>query len=326
MAENGQFQRGAVQYPLTAATTNALVKDIDPALYLAGNFIAGVLQIHLGARLVAEAAKVGFAFTNAVSKLSFTEPSPVFLATDFRFPFLALYRQTTTFDEHTVVWEKDTSQWEMVYVLPPMTPAQTEALDPILRGVMVVVNNRISQGYDPAYQSGAKIWAQANIKRARVVSAKFGNYELLEQIDKLYRSVTLTLEVESRDFPVIGQFDVFEGVDLAVDEAAVDKTAVADLVDVTITLTPPTITGIVASSGTKAGGQSVTLTGTGFRVPAQVAIGGSQATSVAVTSSTSITCTTPAHNAYPTFMADVVVTNPDGQTATLTAGYTFTSP
>lgn len=83
----------------------------------------------------------------------------------------------------------------------------------------------------------------------------------------------------------------------------------------------PTITSINPSSGTTAGGTSVTVHGTGFLSGAVLTIGGQTCTNVAVVSSTELTCTTPAGSAGP---ADVTVTNPDTQSATLTGGYTYT--
>jgi len=323
MADYGSFQHGGVTYPLTAATTNSLLTDADPALALASGFFAGVLQIYLGARLAAEGSLVGLTFANAVGKTLSVEPTPVFLANEMRWPVLALYRRSQVVDEHTIAWEKDVGTWELAYLLPPMTPRQTDRLDPVLRSVTVVLAHAITQGYDPAYLSGAKIWAQAGIKRARMVSAKWGPYDLIESTTHLYRAVNCIIEVEERDMPFNGALDVFAGTDLAIDQVAPDRTVNLDLADVA-TAQAPTLTAITATSGTKAGGVSVTLTGTGFKAPAQVTIGGVAASAVVVVSPTSITCVTPAHAAYPSFMADVVVTNADGQSATLIAGYTFT--
>lgn len=63
--------------------------------------------------------------------------------------------------------------------------------------------------------------------------------------------------------------------------------------------------------------------GTGFGDGATVTIGGVAATSVVVVNQLTITCTTPAHAAGA---VDVVVTNLDGGTATLTNGYTYVAP
>src|SRR5437016_14667707 len=77
----------------------------------------------------------------------------------------------------------------------------------------------------------------------------------------------------------------------------------------------PTVSAISPSSGTSSGGTAVTLTGTGFAVGATVSLGGTAATNVTVVSSTSLTATTAAHAAG---VVNVVVTNSDGQSGTLT--------
>lgn len=80
------------------------------------------------------------------------------------------------------------------------------------------------------------------------------------------------------------------------------------------------VTGISPSSGSTSGGQSVTITGNGFLSGATVSIGGSSATSVTVGSATSITCLTPAHSAAT---SNVVVTNTNTDSGTLTSGFIF---
>jgi hypothetical protein len=98
-------------------------------------------------------------------------------------------------------------------------------------------------------------------------------------------------------------------------------------VDITATngftyVSAPTFTSILPANGLAAGGTAVTLSGTGFKGA------GFSATSVTfdgtpaaceVPSSTSITCSTPAHAAGA---VDVVVTTPGGS-ATLSGGYTY---
>lgn len=86
--------------------------------------------------------------------------------------------------------------------------------------------------------------------------------------------------------------------------------------------TDPTVTGISPSVGTVTGGQAVTVTGTGLAIGATVEIGGVPCTNPEVVSSTSITCTTGAHQAGP---AAVVVENPDTLTGTLADGFTYES-
>ena len=82
----------------------------------------------------------------------------------------------------------------------------------------------------------------------------------------------------------------------------------------------PTITGITPALGSRGGGTIVTITGTNFVAGATVTVAGSAATSVLVGGGTSITATTPVGVPGP---ALIVVTNPDGQSATLSNAFLY---
>jgi uncharacterized protein YciI len=87
------------------------------------------------------------------------------------------------------------------------------------------------------------------------------------------------------------------------------------------TLSPaPTVTSVSPNSGPATGATSVTVTGTNFASGAIVTFGGAAATHVVVSSSTTITATTPAHTAGAVAVA---VTNTGSQTGTLANGYTY---
>src|SRR5439155_21215829 len=83
---------------------------------------------------------------------------------------------------------------------------------------------------------------------------------------------------------------------------------------------PPSVASIAPTAGPTAGNTSVTITGTSFVTGATVKVGGVAATNVTFVNGTSLTATTPAHAAGA---VDVVVTNPDAQTGTLTNSYTY---
>jgi len=85
----------------------------------------------------------------------------------------------------------------------------------------------------------------------------------------------------------------------------------------------PTITSVSPTSGVTAGGTAITLTGTGFVAGCTLKINNVACTSVVRVSSTSVTAVTPAGTAGAA--RDLVLTNPDAQTGTLTAGFTYTS-
>jgi IPT/TIG domain-containing protein len=77
---------------------------------------------------------------------------------------------------------------------------------------------------------------------------------------------------------------------------------------------------IAPHSGQTVGGIAATIYGTGFVTGATATFGGTAATSVRVIGPSSITATSPAHAAGT---VDLVVTNPDGQTATIASGFIY---
>jgi hypothetical protein len=84
----------------------------------------------------------------------------------------------------------------------------------------------------------------------------------------------------------------------------------------------PVVTGASPSLGPTAGGTLLTIVGSNFQAGAMVSVGGVAAIGEAVFGSTMITATTGAHAAGT---VNVVVTNPGGQSATLTGGFTYSS-
>jgi hypothetical protein len=82
----------------------------------------------------------------------------------------------------------------------------------------------------------------------------------------------------------------------------------------------PTLTGVSPTTGLTAGGTSVTLTGTNFASGATLTFGGAAATSVVVVSTTQITAKAPPHKPGA---VNIVVTNPNGQSGTLSSSFTY---
>jgi hypothetical protein len=84
-------------------------------------------------------------------------------------------------------------------------------------------------------------------------------------------------------------------------------------------LSPPTVTSVTPNTGPVAGGTALTITGSNFASGATVTIGGAAATNVVVTSSTTITATTPSGTAGAATVTVAVA----GQSASLTGGFTY---
>jgi hypothetical protein len=83
--------------------------------------------------------------------------------------------------------------------------------------------------------------------------------------------------------------------------------------------TPLSVTRVSPNNGASAGATVVTISGTGFKAGATVTMNG-VVTNTLFVQPTAISVTTAAHAVGA---VDVVVTNPDGQSASLTGGYTY---
>ena len=83
---------------------------------------------------------------------------------------------------------------------------------------------------------------------------------------------------------------------------------------------PPTVTSVSPSSGPVAGGTRVTVIGTNFASGATVTFGGTAATNVVVTNSTTITATTPVHAVGA---VTVTVINGNGLSGNLVGGFAY---
>lgn len=326
MADWDTFKHGGVQYPLVSATTNSLLQDADPALFYALEFLAASLRRHIGPRLAAQALLEKLKITNAVAQTLHTEPSPFLLSDQFRFPALALYRKNEEESGASLVYGRDTAEWEFAYVLPSLTPRQVGQLQPILRAASRVIAHAVSQGFEPSHRAGANIWKLAGIEQARLVRASYGGYEPINETPHYFRSVVGTIAVVERDMAPVGHFQAFNGANATLTDTSVDGTPVD--VSTLATYPAPTLTTATPNTGSRLGGTVVTILGAGFLVgqPVRVWFGSVEATSASVLSATQVRCTTPVHGAYPTFISDITVRTFSGQEVRLPAAFTFTSP
>ena len=109
-----------------------------------------------------------------------------------------------------------------------------------------------------------------------------------------------------------------------VDVAVVAPDGQAAFTPVAFTFTEvPTLTDVSPDAGPTAGGQTVTLTGTGFQLGVQILIDGVRCADVNILSGTSLTCKTPAGSTGP---ADIAIANPDGGNMLAHDAYTYLAP
>lgn len=329
MTDPLRFTHGGVSFPLADALTNSLLQDADPVLFHGLAYLSWAIATYAGDRLLAQAAAASAPIASAVAASVPMNPAPFLRQEHFKFPLLALWRTKASFDVQSISFRRDACDCMLAYVLPPMAAGEVEQILPILNAVKGLLDRVIDLGYDVAYTppggvEGDPVWRTAGVEKVMLKSAEFGAFAD-DTGDLYFPALTAELTIRERSGHAPEQFEDFAGADTTVDVPVSDGTVVAAVVQIA-TQSEPTVVSASPATGTKAGGTPVTIGGTLFKAPATVNFGSALASAVVVVSPTVITCETPAHDAYPTAVVDIVVTNQDGQEATLEDSFTFTSP
>lgn len=335
MPEAQNFSYGGVDFPLTPSTANSLLRDADPAVYYALEFFAQVITTHLGPRLLAEATVAGASdITSAVAESMPIDPEQFLTEEHLKFPLLTLHRESSTY-KFITKRRVATHKLRLAYVLPPLRAAQAERLLPVLHAVGLLIDQKATQGLDPAYTptapvgtAGEFVWSatRACVAKVQVKESSIGAFQISN--DLFFPAITMSLEMWDLTTEDTSQYQDYEGADVDVNTRQdFDGTTLEDVSDFE-THHGLAVSSIVPDNGTTAGGTAVTITGANFRVGTRpvVLFDGAAADAVTVVNATTITCLTPPHAAYPSFDADVMVVATDGQTATLEEAFTFNQP
>ena len=330
------FKYGSISFPLDPDSGNTLLRDADPAIYYGLEFLASVLNSHIGPKLVAEAIEAGAPeITSAVVDSMPIDPEQFLTAEHLRFPLLTLHRESSSFK---FVSQKRIAIHKLrcAYVLPPLRAAQAERLLPVLHAAALVIDQKCSDGRDDDYTptlptgtAGEFIWttSRAGVAKCEVKDSATGAFQISNEL--FFPAVVLSLEmwevstVDATD----GTFPDFEGADGNIGVGVDGEPFLEPVIEVS-TYQAPTVVSLAPTSGSASGGTTVTITGTRFRPDTRpiVLFDGAAADAVAVVNETSITCRTPPHAAYPSFIADVLVIASDGQVGTLEQAFTFNNP
>lgn len=232
---------GGVQYPLSATSTNTLLRDADPAIYYALDFYQWVLEQYIGPRWVKACASANYRGPdqNLLTKLTNIaigyNPVSELVSMQASLPILAIYRVSSTSLYKTVVKSEEQTIWEMVHILPPMDAAQMEQLLAVQHAMYALVDNRTEWGMDPAYTPpggalGQQSWQLAGIEEIQCQSCR---YELYGEVGSLAMPVLIArFLVKERQGRYLG-FPPFFGA--AIKENVTDpstNTTLNDVVDV----------------------------------------------------------------------------------------------
>lgn len=228
MTDYGSFKYGNVQYPLPASGSGlggvgaSLLRDADPALFYLLEFCESILRTHLESRFTYEATACGAQHIGSiVSETLPLDPVPFLTEQHIKPPLLAAYRKSGK-----PIWIGSTKHSvddiELVYVLPTLQAGEAERLLPILRAVAAVLDNRIEQGFDPAYTptsptgtAGESWWKRAGVVKAGVMGVSYGEYAGANGL--FFPAVTMNIEMTERSDFALDTYDELDRVDADID-------------------------------------------------------------------------------------------------------------
>jgi hypothetical protein len=338
MADYSGFVYGAVTFPIPTNGAGeggngaSFLRDADPPLFYLLEYYKFIIEKHIGPRMMLEAVAGGVdQIERPVAETLPLNPEPYLIDEHIKFPLLAAYRKSSKFEwvgsnKHMV------DEVQVAYVLPALDPGHAERMLPVLHAIAAVLDNRTEQGFDPDYTptapvgtAGEPFWERAGLAYAGVEGVTYGGYAPAEGV--YFPAAIFTIKLKERSNPDVESLEMLGDALVNIDVADDNEPTVSDVVQFYVDAAP-TLTLASPNSGTKAGGTLVTLTGTNFHshLSPTIKFGGVAATDVVVVSETTIQCRTPAYFAAPTSIVDVTYEDINGLSASLVAGYTFTTP
>jgi hypothetical protein len=178
------FQISNVLYPLATGTGNSTLFDVDKCIFYLLDFIAGTLQANAGAKWTEAVTYLRTLGLASAISTSFVSPSrvgynpvPFLQSATFKFPLLAVYRlpggkaYEKTIDSF-VRFEQDV---EVLFILPPMSAAEMETLNPFLNAARDIIVQKNEHGYDPNWNNGEYIGPLAGYEKILATGFDFEN-------------------------------------------------------------------------------------------------------------------------------------------------------
>lgn len=217
---DGYFKVANVNSPLTASTSNSLLRDADPGLYYLLEFYKGIISIHMGARWNAETTAAGRTDLNniPVAEVVPFDPIPYMAEEQLKFPLLAAFRKSESYTWLTSAYYNIISKVTVLWIMPPVNAGQAERLMPFRTHVARTLVDRTSKGFDSFYNNGQEVWALSGLNKIGVESCSYGT--IPTDTNLVFPTVMLEIELTERDMPTSEpglNFAPFTGVDLQIE-------------------------------------------------------------------------------------------------------------
>lgn len=218
------FEFGNVVFPLTAQpTAGSLLAVCDPALAKLIDFLSFRINAYIATALRDVTGGKNPPIPITIRRALSVDPIANVTTTEqVAFPLFAVWRDRSKMSDRTLNWRQDVHDMGWAFMLPAMTLEQGEKYAHVLHAVVDIVNTSLRQGYDPAYNSGERIFLTTNISKAMCTEARYEPYKIADLTETRFYSVFGNLEVVEQQEPYTVGLSTFVGADLTVTQQVDD--------------------------------------------------------------------------------------------------------
>ena len=216
MADYGQFKFGNTVYPLTVSLANSFLKDANPPIFYGLDYLASMIQTHVGARWDAAVTAAGLPALVGIIKTALPyDPIQDLLTQQVKFPMLALWEKESVTEKKSFSWTHSKKTWNVLFSLPPLTSSQKELLYPVLYAVDAIIRRSIEQGFDPAYNSSQEVWSAGfgGLESIQLNKSQFGNLPSIQNDKMFFPTLFLTISANVREEFNTNFLETLAGID-----------------------------------------------------------------------------------------------------------------
>ena len=212
------FKVGGVQFPLVADGYDLIVQA-DPAIYHILQYFKYCINYYLVDKWFEQVTKIslygadGSIIGDPVAQLIPYSPGDYLSEVQYKFPFLSADRVRGKCVGKTREWYEELTDIELVYAMPPMTAEQMYQMNSFRHLIVKIIQDRISNGWDPGYRSGETIFRTAGIEEIALEDFKFVGIENPVDTNTFFPTIFMVLKIKERRNYVTDSFPPLTEID-----------------------------------------------------------------------------------------------------------------
>ncbi len=340
---DGYYSFNSKVQPLPSLTSDPTptIQLADPVLYAAANLFRQILNTNLQPRFSNEAAACGLTHANldnfvdgvtVAQVIDYPLDPSALRVTNYKFPLLSVYTEEEFFHQWTLTNQMVHRTLVISWILPPLAVQQMNRMYEFLQLAGKAMLAYGPQGYDPKVTpNGPSAWQTANLSFGAMMGVKHLPYMGLDKEKKTayFPSIQMRMAVmERQQDPVPQNFESFSGISLLREDLVDGYNPANPITNFIDGYVYPNIslTSCTPNSGSIQGNTLLVIQGTGFLATkiSTVTVCGAEVKSLVVKSPTvMLAITNPGITAGT---GDVVAYDEQGNSYTLTNGFTYTTP